>query len=225
MECGQCKEDAILDERTLGPSGLLCPGCKSPIDPRIGRWVPRNPNAAWGSGFWISHLMVPWLNYEEILDRQRVYDIARFTNEVLGLPVALGDHIVTRSELEACCSDKPMANTLADVPPAGRQMLIAGVDWGGGGVSTTSIVIGFMRSDYRFEICRFERFPASEDPNYVLHAVAQRCAEFKVRIIAADAGGSGHVYNRLLLDKLQRDGGCTPSFTRLSIKNHAGKER
>jgi hypothetical protein len=150
---------------------------------------------------------VPWLNYDEILERQRVYDAARFKNEVLGLPTALGDHVVTRAELEACCGKLPMTETLAQVPPAARAKLIAGIDWGGGGTSRTVLVLGFMRNDFVFQICRMERFAASEDPEQILKQVAQRCSQFRVKLIAADGGGNGHVFNRLLLDRLRRQDG------------------
>ena len=150
--------------------------------------------------------MVPWLNHDEILDRQRTYDIGKFKNEVLGLSTTAGDHVVTRAELEACCGKSAMAAKWADVPAAGRQQLIAGIDWGGGGRSRTVLVIGYMRDDFHFQVCRLERFPATEDPDRVLTAVAQRCTQFKVWIVSADGGGNGHVYNRLLLDRLQAQG-------------------
>ena len=147
--------------------------------------------------------MVPWLNYDEILDRQRTYDLPRFKNEVLGLPTTLGDHIVTRAELEECCGEYPMAQSLGDVPRAGRGRLVAGIDWGGGVHSRTALVIGFMRENYQFQICRFERFPSHEDPDRVLAAVAERCRRFQVQWIAADGNGNGHVFNRLLYDRIQ----------------------
>jgi hypothetical protein len=59
-----------------------------------------------------------------------------------------------------------------------------------------------MRSDFKFQICRMERFASHEDPNRILSEVARCCQRFRVRVIAADGGGNGHVYNRLLLDKL-----------------------
>src|SRR6185369_8425259 len=96
-------------------------------------------------------------------ERQCVYDVSKFKNEVLGLPTALGDHVVTRAELEACCAKHPMADTLTQIPAAGRANLIVGIDWGGG-TSRTVLVLGFMRSDYAFQICRLERFAASEEP-------------------------------------------------------------
>jgi Phage terminase large subunit (GpA) len=200
--CPNCKQGVIPDDRCLGPLALQCPGCGTGIDARQGVWVRRNPGAAWGDGFWINHLMVPWLNYDAILNRQRVYDPARFKNECLGLPTELGDHIVTRAQLEACCRQCPMAQSLGDVPPEGWQRLVAGVDWGGGGTSRTVLVIGFMRDDFHFVVCRFERFAAAEDPEQILTAVAQRCGQFQVKAVAADGGGNGHVYNRLLSSKL-----------------------
>jgi hypothetical protein len=75
--------------------------------------------------------------------------------------------------------------------------------WGGGGKSRGVLVIGFMRSDFKFQICRMERFTSSEDPARVLTAVAQRCAQFHVRFVAADGGGNGSVLNRLLADRLR----------------------
>ena len=206
MICGSCGKGAILDERSLGPRGVFCPGCSSPLDSQLGAWVARNPNSTWGDGFWIGHPMVPWLNYDEILERQRTYEIGKFKNEVLGLSTTTGDHVVTRAELEACCSKSLMANSGKDVPAQGRGNLIAGIDWGGGGRSRTVLTIGFMRDDFHFQVCRFERFAGTEDPDHVLAAVTNRCQQFSVRFVAADGGGNGHVYNRLLLDRLKMRG-------------------
>ncbi|MBW3596973.1 MAG: phage terminase large subunit family protein [Planctomycetes bacterium] len=202
IACPHCNKGVILDERSLAPTGLACPDCGAALDPQQGRWIARNPQATWGDGFWVCHPMVPWLNYDEILQRQRAYDLAKFKNEVLGLSTTAGEHVVTREELEACCTQAPMANSLEQIPAAERPKLIAGIDWGGGGTSRTVMVIGYMRSDYTFQLCRFERFAVTEEPDRVLHLVAQRCKQFRVQLIAADGGGNGHVYNRLLLDRL-----------------------
>jgi hypothetical protein len=51
-------------------------------------------------------------------------------------------------------------------------------------------------------VVRFERFRVDEEPDRVLQQVADRCARFKVYLIGADGGGNGHVYNRLLIDRL-----------------------
>jgi hypothetical protein len=222
LDCPPCAQGVILNERCLGPQGVVCPDCGAPLDPQRGRWVARNPHATWGDGFWICHPMVPWLNYDEILERQRVYDLAKFKNEVLGLPTTVGDHIVTRAELEACCSEFPMAASLEQVPAQGQRTLVAGIDWGGGGSSRTVLVIGYMRSDFSFQVCRFERFDASEDPDRVLELVAKRCAQFRVLLIAGDGNGNGHVYNRMLVERLKRAEGM---YAILYSMSHAAPRR
>ena len=120
---------------------------------------------------------------------------------------ATGDHVATRAELEACCGKNVMAESWENVSPHGPSNLIIGIDWGGGGTSRTVVVIGYMRSDYSFEVCRFERFAATEDPLRVVAEVAKRCQQFRIRWIAADGGGNGHVLNRLLLDRLKNSCG------------------
>ena len=196
--CSHCGGEAVLDDRCLGPVGVACPTCRGPMDPSLGRWVARNPNATWGDGFWISHLMVPWLKYDGILERQRTYDPVRFRNEALGMPTALGDHVVTLQELEACCTGQPMARDLSMIPNAHIAPLIAGVDWGGGVHSRTVVVIGRMRSDLIFEICFIQAFHPHEDPSRIVKEVAAICNRFGVAGVAADGGGNGHVFNLLL---------------------------
>jgi hypothetical protein len=204
IDCAPCGQGVILDERCLGPQSCVCPQCQQAIDPRQGRWVARHPDATWGAGFWVNHLMVPWLQYDEILNRQRAYDLPRFKNEVLGLATTTGEHAVTRAELEACCTMQPMANTRHDLPANAAKHLVAGIDWGGGSTSRTVLVLGYLNRDFRFHVVRFERFAANADPTAILAAIAERCAQFRPRWIAADGGGNGHVYNRLLLDRLAR---------------------
>ena len=76
--CETCQAGILPDERCLGPRSLVCSTCKTPPDPRDGKWFVRNPTASWGEGFWVNHLMVPWLRYTDILERQRTYDLVRF---------------------------------------------------------------------------------------------------------------------------------------------------
>ena len=121
---------------------------------------------------------------------------------VLGLPTFLGDHVITREEIEACCEDRPFAQRIAEIPPAARPALVAGIDWGGGAASGTVLVLGHMQANLVFRIVRFDRWAPQTDPETVIREVAQRCQTFCVQWIAADGGGNGHVYNRLLLSRL-----------------------
>lgn len=207
LACSGCGTTNILDQSCLGPRGVTCRQCQSPLDVANGQWVARNPASTWGDGFWLNHLMVPWLNYDEILERKAVYEGAKFNNEALGLSTELGDHVVTRAELEACCSAQPMATSSSDMPGLTARNAVAGIDWGGGGTSRTVITIGHMRSDYVFEVGALYRFRADEDTNQLLDAMVDVIKRFNVRLLAADGGGNGHVLNRLLLDRLNYDHG------------------
>jgi hypothetical protein len=199
VPCLHCGNQCLMDDRVLGAASLICPQCQTPIDSRAGKWVSRNPHSSWGDGYTINHLMVPWLNIHDILERQRTYDRAKFVNEVLGLPTSLGDHIISRDEIEACCEDRPFAASLADIPPVCRTLLVAGIDWGGGSTSGTVLVIGHLVDNRRFCLVRFDRWLPHTDPQTILEQVAERCRKFRVQRIAADGGGNGSVYNRLLL--------------------------
>jgi hypothetical protein len=201
--CAECGTNVIPDEHCIGPTGIACPQCRASLDLSTGRWVPRHPDAAWGDGFWLNFLMVPWASdFDKVLERQQVYDCSRFRNEVLGLPVSLGDHLVTLAELQACCTSQPMAHSIEDVAARFRGNTIAGIDWGGGGTARTVVVVGYARPEGVFEVCHMARFRADEDPDRVRTLVAEVCRRFQVRWIGADGCGTGSVYNRLLLDAL-----------------------
>lgn len=202
VPCEKCQSEFVLNERVIALEGLTCPQCKSALDSRAGHWVPRNPGTKWGEGFSINHLMIPWMSIEEVLERQMTYDPAQFKNECLGLPTALGEHVITREELLACCTNRPMAKSWSDVKKVANIIMVAGVDWGGGSHSRTVITVGYPAEDGKFHICFLQHLHAHEEPNKVLEMVASICRQFRVSFVAADGGGNGHVYNRLLAGKL-----------------------
>ena len=197
-----CGKMILLDEQCLGPAGPICPDCQASIDPRSGLWVPRNPNSEWGDGFTLNHLATSWLNYPDLLEKRQSYHPTKFRNECLGLPTYLGDHIVTRDEVEQCCTERPMAKSLEELSRSLWGHLVAGVDWGGGAASRTVLVIGYMTDTDHFNVVFMERYQAQEEPDEILKAIVQRCEQFHVRLIAADGAGNGSVYNNLLLNML-----------------------
>jgi hypothetical protein len=205
VTCEKCGHLVLLDERAIGTRSFICPSCAAPINPSQGRWVPRNPQATLGDGFWINHTMLCWLNIHDVLARKASYDPIRFQNEVLGLPVTLGDHMVTRDELEACCNKLAMPTSREQVPAPFRNSLVAGIDWGGGSTSATAVVIGYLTSnDLIFHVCLFRRWLPGVEPLLLREQVADLCKLFHVRLIAADGAGNGAVYNRLLCEDLQK---------------------
>ena len=138
---------------------------------------------------------------------------ARFRNEVLGLPVSLGDHIVTREQLEACCTNKPMAQSLrtcrspsettsspasigvAAAPPERRSWL--------GSRDPT----GCSKSAISRELVAGKTLTLSKVRD-------RNLSQIQVRWIGADGLGNGSVYNRLLLDGIDTPLTCMPTLIR-----------
>jgi len=206
VTCGGCGKETLLGEKTLGLRVLQCPSCQHPLDPTLGRWIARNPQSTWGDGYSINHLMVAWMRVADILERQQHYDRVTFLNEVLGQPTTLGDHLITREEIERCCEERPFAQKLEDVPAMFQHQLVMGVDWGGGSRSGTVAVLGYADQQRKFNIVRLDRWQPRDDGMQIMEQLFAICRRFRVRVIAADANGNGSINNRLLFDLLMKDG-------------------
>jgi hypothetical protein len=200
--CAQCGHPNTPVEETLGPDALQCVKCRAPIDFRNGGWVARKPDAKGGDGFWVNHLMGPWRNHADLLQWQREYSLPAFHNEVIGLPVDVGEHLVTQAEVEACCSNRPMpacrdaAAGLRLIP----ETLVLGVDWGGGENTRTAFVVGAHDEEQDFHVLYMERLPLTVDFSRAVVRAAELIANFNVTWVAADGQGHGAVLNRNLLD-------------------------
>jgi len=79
---------------------------------------------------------------------------------MLGIAHTLGDHIVTREEVEACCTERPMAASLADISAriananAGRSRLGWRCSFG-----ETALVIGYITDNGQLDV-RTDDHPA-----------------------------------------------------------------
>ena len=206
IRCEHCNHACVPDLGVIGSAGLICSQCRELLDVQSGCWMASNPTSTWGEGFWINHLMAPWVDHTSILQRQLDYDESRFKNEVLGLSTAVGELALTRDQLLACAVDRPQPATATDIPAGERQLLVAGVDWGGAGGSHTAIAIGSIKpGDPLFTIWCWKTYPKLQEPREASRAVAALCRAFGVRVIAADGMGSGRVANSMLLEDLAAD--------------------
>ncbi len=112
VQCPGCKRPTRLDEHVLDPRGLHAPGVPSSSSTRTAGSGSLAIQTPFGETAFRSIISwCPGLTLTRIFVRQTAYDPARFRNECLGLPCTLGDHQITREEIEACCGDRRMANT------------------------------------------------------------------------------------------------------------------
>jgi hypothetical protein len=212
VACPGCGQLTALNEKTLGLEYLASPCCQARLDPRQGRWISRNPDSTYADGFQINHLMVPWMTIPDILERQGSYDRVQFLNEVLGLPSSLGDHVVTREEMEACCEPRAFVENWQDIDAGHRPLVVLGIDWGGGAKSGTVAVTGYSHRDRRFRVLRCDRWPPHEEPNHIVQHLGALCVRLGVRWIAADDNGLGSVYNCIVIENLKAQGHALRGF-------------
>ena len=131
----------ILGEGNIGLGGLVCSKCGKPI-------VAMHPHAQWASmnpsvfgrlkqpfeGYRIPQLMVPWLDWHELLDKRTKQSPTVFNNEVLGLSYDSGNRPLTRQDIIANCSPGLLmteSNLIKIKQHLGTASpIFAGIDWG-----------------------------------------------------------------------------------------------
>lgn len=202
----------ILDEDNISPSGLICDKCGNPIsaaDPEC-CWMALNPNPKVEKpyeGYRLPQIMVPWVDFAEIADKQKKYPRAKFYNEVLGRSYDSGTRPLTRQDIIQNCRDDLSMQYYTQVEELSTHYpIFLGADWGSGENSYTVVSLGgYLPFDPEhftyFYIKRFEGVEA--DPRFQIKTIKDLVTRFNVRYIGADYGG-GHWPN----DELVRSFGA-----------------
>jgi hypothetical protein len=202
----------VLLESNIGKTGLICSRCGKPLN-------PMHPEAQWArmaepkveqpyEGFRIPQLMVPWLEWGEILDKQRKYPRAMFYNEVLGLSYDSGLRPLNRLDVQENCKPKQLltANYLTKLrAKLATTPVWMGIDWGTGESQSFTVVTFGAYIEGRFNIFYIHRFegPESEIPvqQEMIHKLIQL---WNPRRIGVDYGG-GHYPNDDLIRRYGSD--------------------
>jgi len=127
----------VLEEDNIGKSGLICSKCDNKInaaDPSA-MWASLNPNPNIEKpfeGFRIPQIMVPWIEWEDILDKQRKYSRPKFFNEVLGLSYDSGVRPLTVTDISDNCNPELSMSHYRRVAEqySGDTPIFMGIDWG-----------------------------------------------------------------------------------------------
>lgn len=197
VPCDACNHWNILFEKNIGKKSLICSRCGKQIyanheraqwaSDRSAQWLLRNPLAF--NGYRISQLMVPWLVWDDILDRYQRYPRVQFYNEVLGRPYDSSSKAIPRAKImETCRPSLSMENALAFV---GRAKLYMGIDWGTGENSSFTVVTvgGYMGG--RFQYIYAKRFTGEEaaDIELQIQLIKELIHKFKPELVGVDYGG------------------------------------
>ncbi len=211
----------VLGEDNIGLKGLVCDRCKEPIQ-------AMRPEAQWSSlnakvrrspqdgglgdkayeGFRVPQLMVPWLDWDEILVKYKTYPRSQFYNEVLGESFDSGTRPLTRQDIIDNCIEGFFMTTekLAEIKHklGSSSPVFAGIDWGTGEGSYTVLSLGAYIDGF-FTIFYIHRFEGQEtEPQVQLDIIETLIKYWNVNLVGADYGG-GFDRNDHLQRKLGRD--------------------
>jgi hypothetical protein len=197
----------VLLEDNIGPEGLVCSKCRRPIDAMHERatWAAMAPGIREKleepfEGFRIPQIMVPWIEWGDILDKQKK-SRPYFYNEVLGLSYDSGLRPLTRQDIiDNCWSGLLMtAEALQRIKEQLGQNtpVFAGVDWGTGEQTYSVIALGAYIKEY-FTIFYIHRFEGpEEEPDPQLELIENILRAWKVVIAGTDYGGGFDRNDRL----------------------------
>lgn len=148
----------ITGSQTVGKKGNICSRCKKPIS-------PAHPDAQWAvvqkpqsdiaypiNWFRVNQLMVPWSDWDEILDKIERYPTGELKNEVFAEPHAYGTRPITKERLLSLCKEN-FCRTLDDATRAAKMFrsgTFMGIDWGAGtDTSKTFVTVMAFQQKYR----------------------------------------------------------------------------
>lgn len=206
----------ILGEKNIGKSGLICDRCGKSIS-------ATHPHAVWASmqtrteqnrdkvtfdGYRIPQIMVPWVDWQEVLEALEQYSRAQFFNEKLGMSYDSGVRPITKAQLQACCQPHVRIGDIENFKQIaqGRQ-IFAGIDWGPGETTKSYTVISFggYLGTGNFTIFWIHRFTGQDtEPERQLNLISQMISQLQVKIVATDYGG-GFYQNDTLMRRFGQD--------------------
>lgn len=202
----------ILDEANIGKHGLICSKCGhgiSAMHPRA-TWVQTNhphPGGTVIEGFRIPQLMVPWIEWKDLLAKYRDMPRPRFMNEVLARSFDSGQRPLTMEDLQANCDDtfEMTKAFISDLMKRISSPIYAGIDWGQDSTKSYTVLVLATYIDGKFTVFFAQRFEGMDaDTKVQIEKIKGLIQAFNVRRVGADYGG-GHWPNTELLRTFGQD--------------------
>lgn len=202
----------ILDEANIGKHGLICSKCGhgiSAMHPRA-TWVQTNhphPGGTVIEGFRIPQLMVPWIEWKDLLAKYRDMPRPRFMNEALARSFDSGQRPLTMEDLQANCDDtfEMTKAFISDLMKRISSPIYAGIDWGQDSTKSYTVLVLAAYIDGKFTVFFAQRFEGMDaDTKVQIEKIKGLIQAFNVRRVGADYGG-GHWPNTELLRTFGQD--------------------
>jgi len=199
----------VLGEKNIGKKGLICDRCKEPIDAAhpMAKWAAMNPmrednaDKVTFEGYRIPQIMVPWVDWDEVLQALEQYPRAQFMNEKLGMSYDSGVRPITKGQLKACCKAEIRLGDIEAFKRIAQGIRVyAGIDWGPGeNASFTVITFGGYMGTGVFNIFWIHRFTGQDlEPERQLDLISQMLSQLQVQIVGCDYGGGFYQNDALI---------------------------
>lgn len=204
----------ILDEANIGKHGLICSkrGCGHAISAMhpLATWVQTNhphPGGMQIEGFRIPQLMVPWIEWKDLLAKYRDMPRPRFMNEVLARSFDSGQRPLTMEDMQANCDEsyEMTKDFITTLMKKISSPIYAGIDWGQDSTKSYTVLVLAAYIDGRFTVFFAQRFEGMDaDTKVQIEKIKLLISAFNVRRVGADYGG-GHWPNNELLREFGQD--------------------
>jgi len=199
----------VLDISNIGKKCLICDKCGGAIDPQHphAQWTSLNPvdknNAekVTFDGYRVPQIMVPWVDWQEVVEALEQYPRPKFMNEKLGMSYDSGVKPITRAQLKACCRPELRISDIDSIKSIiGGRPVYCGIDWGTGeNASYTMISFGAYIGTGNFTIFYIHRFTGHDlEPDRQLDAIRQMVSQMNTRIVGTDYGGGFYQNDKLI---------------------------
>ncbi len=196
--------------------GTVCAICKTPINPRWGRWIHAYPERRWSfAGYHVPQILMPmhyanqesWLRLVGKMNGEDNTTFTTFLNEVCGESCDVGAKLVTETDLRAAAV-LPWENKWQEATKhlKGYLFKFLAVDWGGGGgrlssskkdadkrkrTSFTSCAVMGIKADGKIDVIYGFRSLKTYDWEYEARLCMWLAVQFKCSHIVHDYGGAG----------------------------------
>ena len=207
-KCTSCNHWNLLNEDSIGDTGVICSKCGVLLDLKTGEWVAhspnKDPNDLEGYRVCLLHFAnSPWVDWQkDVLEKRQNTSRGIFYNETLGMEYDAGVTPVSESELIATCDP----DLSMDEEPQGRQKdyhSIMGVDYGPVNSDSSNTVISIMqRQGTKNKVVYMKKFIGKEADFAFIHRELPRLfKKWKCIHVAADYG-MGEASNAELRNRL-----------------------
>lgn len=221
-----CSRAGDLDAMTQR-AGLSCAKCGRIVASEAGFWTHMVAEKSRGyAGYHIPQQILPMHNRSEgkwsvLFGKKENYPPAKYWNEVCGESDESQDSLVTKSQLEACCTlDWANIEHAAIEARKKYQQVYMGVDWGHqasgvlrkvqgqqivekGTPSFTAVsIVGFRHAKSpEPHVIYMERFPSGKDPDWEAARIRHLVLTFRPMFLAHDFGGAGVLREHIIVGK------------------------